>query len=364
MSRPPPGLRMCQLNCGGRLATRGAGDWLASVVVALNRPGPQDIILFTESHLSAGQEPPVLAGYRSWLCSRPGARQRGGLVLYVRTCLASQARQLTCDWRHGLLAIHLASVDLVVACCYFAPHSSPLYARGVLHPGPIEHLCSWTRAVQQTHRHVFLWGDFNAHVGSEWEFQHGLANDEPLPLHWAGPLCRRSSCCTQAVSESGKALLAALADCDLALLNGRAPGDEAGRCTCFGTYSGPRGASLPGRSETGGSTIDLVAVPAMMFAHVESCTVGLPILLEHQAKPMQHAPVWVVLDAAVGHMTSPTMLPTHISRTPRARPLRPTQEDMPAYAAKLMASPSVAVLHSLREQLAAGQSQAAAEVLS
>jgi len=101
-----------------------------------------------------------------------------------------------------------------------------------------------------------------------------------------------------------------------------------------------------------------------MFAHVVSCTVGLPILLEHQAKPMQHAPVWVVLDAAVGHMTSPTMLPTHISRTPRARPLRPTQEDMPAYAAKLMASPSVAVLHSLREQLAAGQSQAAAEVLS
>ena len=37
---------------------------------------------------------------------------------------------------------------------------------------------------------------------------------------------------------------------------------------------------------------------------------------------------------------------------------------MPAHAAKLMASPSAAVLHSLREQLATGQSQAAAEVLS
>jgi hypothetical protein len=142
MNSPHPGLRMCQLNCGGRLAARDAGDWLASVVAALNRPGPQDIILFTESHLSAGQEPPALAGYCFWLCSRPGARQRGGLVLYVRTCLASQARQLTCDWRHGLLAIHLASVDLVVACRYFAPHSSPLYVRGVLHPGPIEQWCS------------------------------------------------------------------------------------------------------------------------------------------------------------------------------------------------------------------------------
>ena len=75
------------------------------------------------------------------------------------------------------LTVYLALVDLVVACRYFAPHSSPLYVRGVLHPGPIEHLCSWMRVVQQAHRGVFVCGQIHAHVGNEWEFQHGFANN-------------------------------------------------------------------------------------------------------------------------------------------------------------------------------------------
>jgi hypothetical protein len=64
MSGPHPGLRMCQLNCGGHLAARDAGPWLAAVVAVLNRPQPQDVLLFTESHLCTGQQPPELEGYR------------------------------------------------------------------------------------------------------------------------------------------------------------------------------------------------------------------------------------------------------------------------------------------------------------
>ncbi len=61
-------------------------------------------------------------------------------------------------------------------------------------------------------------------------------------------------------------------------------------------------AVLPGQAgvQQGAVSSTLLQFQQVCFWHVLSCTVGDPIPLE--AKLMQHAPVHVVLDVALGHV--------------------------------------------------------------
>ena len=59
------------------------------------------MLVFTETWLGEGQQPPDIAGYRAFNYSRPAALQtghaRGGLACYIRQELCGHVHHVTCD---------------------------------------------------------------------------------------------------------------------------------------------------------------------------------------------------------------------------------------------------------------------------
>ncbi len=229
---------MFYLNVHGQLS-RGVEELVQAA-------GGRDVLVFTETWLGEGQQPPDIAGYRAFHYGRPDALQagqaRGGLACYVRQELHTHVRHVTCDPTNSFAVLRVSkeagfAQDLYLIVCYVVPRDSTsisMASRGIW--AQLEDSIS----AALTNGQVLVVGDLNARTGGIADYTlESMVDDQ----HQSGPAptCITRNSQDPQVNSQGRELLRLCQHTGLRIVNGRVSGDEAGAFT-FVSPSG--GASL------------------------------------------------------------------------------------------------------------------------
>jgi hypothetical protein len=231
-----------------------------------------DLVCFAETrHVAGGQPWLAVPGYSTYECCRVGHRQAGGLCVLLRRVSRwfRSGVRVRVDVAHGILWVHANRHQLTVACLYLSPASSRLYQSGVLAPDPLLALMQGVETAQGWGHRCVVVGDMNIRVGG-WccDVPEQFA-DVPAGLHpalgaiavdptvYEGVPRQRLSSDRVVTRGQGDHLMQCLQSACLVVLNGRAPGDEAGAAT----YVQPHGR---GRGVPGTSVVDLMCAGAVV----------------------------------------------------------------------------------------------------
>ena len=204
------------------------------------------MLVFTETWLGEGQQPPDIAGYRAYNYSRPAALQtghaRGGLACYIRQELCGHVHHVTCDPTSSFAVLRVSKEagfeqDLYLIVCYIAPRCSTsisIASRSIW--AQLEDSVSAALSKGQ----VLVVGDLNARTGTNADYTLYNIVDEHVPIG-ASPTSMQRSSQDGIVNSHGRELLGLCRRTGLRIVNGRVSGDETGAFT-FVCPSG--GASL------------------------------------------------------------------------------------------------------------------------
>ena len=247
-------------------------------------PRAVDIVCFAETHKYDAIPSIELQGYTTHTCNRaPGLK--GGIQVSLLRCSPVVGTQcgikVVCDAKAGILWVEAPKYCVVFAVCYFSPHQSELYRRGVLHPDPLAILFDGVRAAQIRGLQCIILGDLNIRVGNSCiDMPQPVAGNavpailnsvsEALdgPIYHSIPPTRRSRDLVLH-SNWGTQFMTSLRGAGMVMLNGRAPGDTEGNFT----YHQPHGR---GQGQLGASVIDVACITAELYPLVQSFQV-LPL---------------------------------------------------------------------------------------
>lgn len=264
-------LRVLVQNVGGQAATR--------IPSAISQQRGCDIYGFVETMLTDStttQVEHLAPGYTVWHCARPQplrGRPSGGTSVFVKQDSAlyrSHGFSVTSDPAAGIVWVVSPAYQLTIAVCYFSPPGSAVYGGGLVHPDPMSVLFAGLRDAEgKGHKHLIM-GDLNIRIGRlcldvpELAIPPPLQEPTVLPnLHHLSEIPQhRGSMDTTIPSRSrAETLLNGLFAASSVVLNGRAPGDEAGSHTC---WQGSEGGQI-----TGCSVVDLACVSVALYKAVQ-----------------------------------------------------------------------------------------------
>ena len=235
-----------------------------------------DVICYAETFRYGADTYIDMPGFTSYVCNRAQG-QHGGLQVSLRDNSNIVGRScgvvVRCEPRSGIVWVQLPQSSILIAVCYFAPHTSRLYEQDVLDVNPVYQLFEGIAEARQLGYDCIILGDLNTRVGKlhcDVPMAHpGNHLPEPL-LHLHGgqdvvyaAIPRQRNSMDEVVHSSwGNQLMEGLRSNELVLLNGRAHGDEDGKLTYF---------QPPGRGQgkAGASVVDLGCISAACFSHVQ-----------------------------------------------------------------------------------------------
>ena len=228
------------MNVGGQAVARSCA--------ALDKFPDLDLYAFVETRLTASACDDIsVAGYAAHHCVRPereGASVSGGITVLVRegSPLFAGGVRVRCDAATGIVWVEVPARELCMACCYFSPANSAVYNDPFFARNPVACLLDGLEAAKARGlTHHIIMGDLNCRIGTLHDDVPHSVVLPPLstPLTQAldhdvrGIPARRCSCDITTHQAAAKALLDGLFHAACVVLNGRAPGDESGQCTCW-----------------------------------------------------------------------------------------------------------------------------------
>ena len=231
----PRELHMCAWNIGGQHA------YIPQLVREVGLP---DVFFCLETWVMQGSDHPALHGYKHYACQRQRTnvigRPHGGVVAYVKRDLVAGGVSVTKDAHAGFVCVQLRAFRLAVIGSYIPPVTSVLLSDGRLHPQPVVALQELICKLQAEGMHIVLLGDLNARTHNKPDFDLAVVQalaDSGVPgpyMHYASIPVDRAALEEKACCSRGDELLACLSECNMVLLNGRAPaGDDThGQFTC------------------------------------------------------------------------------------------------------------------------------------
>lgn len=205
----------------------------------------------------------VVRGYKTFHCVRPREEAQpggvsGGITVLVResSVLCAAGINARCDASTGIVWLEIPRYQLCIACCYFSPARSSIYTNPYYASRPVAMLLNGLEQAKAAGMscHIVC-GDLNCRIGT----LHGdVPQSHVLPPHAStlaaamghsvqGIPSRRHSQDLAVPDQAAAAeLLDGLFAASCVVLNGRAPGDELGRCTCWkhNTSGGRIGSSV------------------------------------------------------------------------------------------------------------------------
>lgn len=298
MSRSPDSpLSVLQLNVHGWLSRDASALWQVTC-----GDGEHDVLVFTETWLSEGEDAPELPGFavavnlprrRKRQQAGVGGGARGGIAVYVSDALASSATLLSTGLLgcYALLRLDRAVgqlEDAFIFACYIPPEGSPALAgRG---PEVWEALHG---EVQDALRlgHVFVMGDLNARTGAFPDFPGSVSHpiEEEFQSTGADPVRTQRATCDPVSSPNrwGGLLLDLCISSSMRIANGRVQGDRHGQVT------------YTSQSQEGSSLIDYVLASPDAMPLIQSLQVlGAP--------ESDHSAVHLLVERRAAHASAPT----------------------------------------------------------
>ncbi len=263
--------------------------------VFLERVAAHDVVVVTETHCTLARPASqlVLPGFRLFDAMREGtgSRVQGGVTVYVREDLARACTELKgpdsfagCEavWlRFAASRLNREGRSLLVGAFYASPADATVYRQqrqrtaGEVAADLYAHIRDSISALRRPTDELLMLGDFNARVGGQRgsdgtvrdmhdvpdvEYLDSLGRDLGVDLVDAEAYRRvpgmGPATCDKHHNSFGLELLDLCRQCELVVLNGRAPGDAAGACT----YISPLG---------GASMIDLCLASPALFPSVK-----------------------------------------------------------------------------------------------
>ncbi len=235
-------LRALCLNVGGR------ADERIPYTLDKYRGNPYDVYCFLETMWEEGSWGNVsFHGYMAHHCTRPApivrtaGRPSGGITVLLREDSpilgASTPVRVRMDASTGIVGVTSDVHALTIAFCYFSPPNSTVYESGLVDGQYLQALYDCMHEAVGAGRQVLCMGDLNIRVGESTDDVEGVPTDIGPVSGLVGtvadnvPATRTSQDSTTDTRAEG--FMLGLHTCGCVLLNGRAPGDEEGRSTCF-----------------------------------------------------------------------------------------------------------------------------------
>ena len=281
-------LRALCLNVGGR------ADERIPCTLQKHRAHPYDMYCFLETMWEEGGWGNVsFHGYIAHHCTRPAplvrtaGRPSGGITVLLRedspVLGAETPVRVRLDASTGIVGVTSEACALTIAVCYFSPPDSRVYESGLVSDQYLQALYDCVHGALGEGRQVLCLGDFNIRVGELCDDVEGVPMDAGPVAGLAGPVASNVPATRQSqdkkVDSHALGLMLGLNACGGVVLNGRAPGDEEGQCTCF--------------VNEGRSVVDYGIVSSGLYESVRSFCV-LP--REGEVESKDHAALSVCLD--------------------------------------------------------------------
>ena len=228
--------------------------------------GELDVVVLVET---GRDTPPPLPGFVAFLgAPRPnrsalGAGGGQGMVMYVRQALVRATVLVKCCECYLCVRLSVPGRRCVfLVAAYFPPPSSQVgWGEGGMWEDALAQLqvdvAAWHQAGE-----VLVLGDLNAHTGMLNEIDVGAA-DAGMGAVGGGSVLPARVSQDARVCAAGRRLLEFCLDSRLALLNGRAHGDQAGECTFMAARRDGQGQPVVSRS-----VLDYGIVSHALYVHV------------------------------------------------------------------------------------------------
>ena len=236
LSTSPP-LRLGYVNVGGL-----ASDRLQSMLQVCHDGINGELFDFlcvgeTWFHTTTDAASCSFEGYHALAhCMRPpgraGGRGHGGVSVYARTGAAAWwgPTLASTDPANGLVWIDVPSCRLTILACYLAPTNSTWWKS---HPTALPAILSGLTAAHGKGFATIILGDFNAHMGMmdcdvPGESDFDAADDTFFDNHIYTLIPKPRVSSDARIDDRGHNIMDLLRSCQTVLLNGRAPGNNAG----------------------------------------------------------------------------------------------------------------------------------------